>query len=77
MAEAESVRGQAKDCPTMRKIGQEIKDRWPEARVAMAHRTGRLEIGEPSVVVSASAPHRARPPGPRGTGPGGSTDRDG
>lgn len=43
----------------MRKIAGEIGDKWPEARVAMAHRTGRLEIGEPSVVVSASAPHRA------------------
>ena len=43
----------------MRHIADEIGDRWPEARVAMAHRTGRLEIGEPSVVVSASAPHRA------------------
>jgi molybdopterin synthase catalytic subunit len=44
--------------PQMRKIGEEIKERWPGARVAMAHRTGHLEIGEASVVVSASAPHR-------------------
>ncbi len=29
--------------PQMRHIGQEIKDRWPGARVAMAHRTGKLE----------------------------------
>jgi molybdopterin synthase catalytic subunit len=43
----------------MRKIAGEIEERWPEARVAMAHRTGRLEIGEPSVVVSVSSPHRA------------------
>jgi MoaE-MoaD fusion protein len=43
----------------MRKIADEIGERWPEARVAMAHRTGRLEIGEPSVVVSVSTPHRA------------------
>jgi molybdopterin converting factor subunit 1 len=43
----------------MRKIADEIAERWPEARVAMAHRTGRLEIGEPSVVVSVSCPHRA------------------
>ena len=32
--------------PQMRHIGQEIKDRWPGARVAMAHRTGKLEVGE-------------------------------
>ena len=43
----------------MRKIADEIAERWPEARVAMAHRTGRLEIGEASVVVSVSCPHRA------------------
>ncbi|HSS92664.1 MAG TPA: molybdopterin converting factor subunit 1, partial [Candidatus Dormibacteraeota bacterium] len=34
----------------MRKIADEIAERWPEARVAMAHRTGRLEVGEASVV---------------------------
>jgi molybdopterin synthase catalytic subunit len=43
----------------MRKIGDEIAERWPDARVAMAHRTGSLEIGEASVVVSVSCPHRA------------------
>ena len=43
----------------MRKIAGEIAERWPEARVAMAHRTGRLEIGEASVVVSVSSPHRS------------------
>ncbi|HEV2035760.1 MAG TPA: molybdopterin converting factor subunit 1 [Candidatus Dormibacteraeota bacterium] len=43
----------------MRDIASEIEERWPEARVAMAHRTGRLEVGEPSVVVSVSSPHRA------------------
>ncbi len=44
--------------PQMRKIGEEIKERWPEARVAMAHRTGVLKIGEVSVVVAVSCPHR-------------------
>ncbi|HZU15424.1 MAG TPA: molybdopterin converting factor subunit 1 [Candidatus Dormibacteraeota bacterium] len=43
----------------MRLIADEIGRRWPEARVAMVHRTGRLEIGEASVVVSVSCPHRA------------------
>jgi molybdopterin synthase catalytic subunit len=42
----------------MRAIAAEIAERWPEARVAMAHRTGVLEIGEASVVVSVSCPHR-------------------
>ncbi|HYM67646.1 MAG TPA: molybdopterin converting factor subunit 1 [Patescibacteria group bacterium] len=43
----------------MKRISAEIAERWPEARVGFAHRTGRLEIGEPSVVVSVSCPHRA------------------
>jgi MoaE-MoaD fusion protein len=42
----------------MRAIAAEIAERWPDARVAMAHRTGVLEIGEASVVVSVSSPHR-------------------
>jgi molybdopterin converting factor subunit 1 len=42
----------------MRAVAAEIAERWPEARVAMAHRTGVLEIGEASVVVSVSCPHR-------------------
>ena len=43
----------------MRAIATEIGEKWPEARVAFAHRTGTLEIGEASVVVSVSSPHRA------------------
>lgn len=42
----------------MRGIADEIALRWPQARVAMAHRTGRMEIGEASVVISVSCPHR-------------------
>ena len=43
----------------MASIAAEVVERWPDARVAMAHRTGRLEIGEASVIVSVSSPHRA------------------
>ena len=43
----------------MRAIAAEIGEKWPEARAAFAHRTGPLEIGEASVVVSVSSPHRA------------------
>ena len=43
----------------MRRIADEIAEQWPEARVAMAHRTGSLEVGEASVVVCVSCPHRA------------------
>jgi molybdopterin synthase catalytic subunit len=43
----------------MHAIVDEIAERWPDARVAMAHRTGSLAIGEASVIVSVSCPHRA------------------
>src|SRR5262245_39169735 len=40
-------------------IGEEILERWPVLKVAILHRTGRLEVGEISVLVCCSAPHRA------------------
>jgi len=40
------------------RIAGEMRQRWEISRVAMAHRTGRLEIGEASVVIVVSAPHR-------------------
>ncbi len=43
----------------MEKIADEAAAQWPGARVAMAHRTGRLAIGEIAVVIAAAAPHRA------------------
>ena len=43
----------------MQKIADEAGKRWPGARVAIAHRTGHLEIGEAAVVIAAAAPHRA------------------
>jgi molybdopterin synthase catalytic subunit len=43
----------------MEKIADEAAAQWPGARVAMAHRTGHLEIGEIAVVIAAVAPHRA------------------
>jgi molybdopterin converting factor subunit 1 len=43
----------------MDRIADEAAGRWPGARVAIAHRTGHLEIGDVAVVVAAAAPHRA------------------
>lgn len=40
-------------------IGAEVKERWNDVRIAIAHRIGRLKIGEASVIIAASAPHRA------------------
>jgi molybdopterin synthase catalytic subunit len=45
--------------PQMRRIGEEALRRTGATAVALWHRTGTLEVGEASVVVSASAPHRA------------------
>jgi molybdopterin synthase catalytic subunit len=43
----------------MQKIADEAAERWPGAKVAIAHRAGHLEIGELAVVIAAAAPHRA------------------
>ena len=42
----------------MRAIAEEAMDRWPITDVAIQHRTGRLEIGETSLLVAVSSPHR-------------------
>jgi molybdopterin synthase catalytic subunit len=39
-------------------IAREAAERWPAARLAIHHRTGRLAIGETSVVIAAASPHR-------------------
>jgi molybdopterin synthase catalytic subunit len=43
----------------MREIAAEAHAKFPIDRVAIAHRLGRLEIGETSVFIAVSAPHRA------------------
>jgi molybdopterin synthase catalytic subunit len=43
----------------MRRIVDQARARYGVARVAVVHRTGRLEIGEASVAVAAAAEHRA------------------
>jgi molybdopterin synthase catalytic subunit len=40
-------------------IMREACQRWPGLRIAGAHRTGNLAIGEPSVIISVAAAHRA------------------
>jgi molybdopterin synthase catalytic subunit len=43
------------------KIADEVRVRWPETgRIVLLHRTGRLEVGESSVVVVVGSPHRAQ-----------------
>jgi len=42
----------------MREIGAEIRAKFPIHRLAIVHRLGRLEIGETSVWIAVSSPHR-------------------
>ena len=44
---------------TFERIGSEAAARWPSVALAIHHRTGRLAIGEASVVIAAASPHRA------------------
>jgi molybdopterin synthase catalytic subunit len=43
----------------MREIAAQVHANFSIDRVAIAHRLGRLEIGETSVFIAVSAPHRA------------------
>ena len=42
----------------MQRLGVEAHKQFDIAHIGIVHRTGRLEIGETSVVISVSAPHR-------------------
>ncbi|MBO8170552.1 MAG: molybdopterin converting factor subunit 1 [Bacillaceae bacterium] len=43
---------------TMKQIEQEILEKWPDARVAIHHRIGELDIEEISVIIAVATPHR-------------------
>lgn len=40
-------------------IEADVRTRWPVGDVAMVHRLGRLDVGDVSVAVAVSTPHRA------------------
>jgi molybdopterin synthase catalytic subunit len=42
----------------MQRLGREAHERFAISYIGIIHRTGRLEIGETSVVISVGAPHR-------------------
>ena len=44
--------------PKMREIAEEIRRKWEVDDIAMVHRIGHLVIGEASVAIAVSAPHR-------------------
>lgn len=46
--------------PRLEGIAAEVRARWPVVgRLVLIHRIGELAVTEPSVIVAASAPHRA------------------
>ena len=58
--EYEAYEGMAEE--TMAALADELRGRYDIAEIAIHHRVGRVEIGEPSVVIAVSAAHRgARP----------------
>ena len=42
----------------LREVGDEVRARWPVTGIGVLHRTGRLAIGETSMLVAVSAAHR-------------------
>jgi molybdopterin synthase catalytic subunit/molybdopterin converting factor small subunit len=45
----------------MREIAAAVRARWPDMkRIVLIHRIGRLEIGESSVMIAVSSPHRGQ-----------------
>ena len=55
--EYEAYEGMAEQ--VMAELGARLAERHELCQVAIHHRTGRVEIGETSVVIAVSAPHRA------------------
>ena len=55
--EYEAYEGMAEE--TMAELARELSERHGLTAVAIHHRVGRVKIGEPSVAIAVSAPHRA------------------
>lgn len=55
--EYEAYEGMAEEM--MAKLAESLGERYELLGVAIHHRVGRVELGEPSVVIAVSAPHRA------------------
>jgi len=42
----------------MRKIAEQMAERWPTHRISIHHRVGSLQIGDIAVIIAVSTPHR-------------------
>ena len=51
-AYAEMAEGQLRD------LARRCRERWPVKKLALLHRVGRVAVGEASVLVAVSTPHR-------------------
>src|SRR2546430_2575599 len=43
----------------MRELAKRAREKWPIVKLSIVHRVGRVALGEPSVVIAVSTPHRA------------------
>ncbi|WP_347550767.1 molybdenum cofactor biosynthesis protein MoaE [Pseudalkalibacillus hwajinpoensis] len=43
----------------LRRIGEEINEKWPGVRTSIVHRVGKLQISDIAVVIAVASPHRA------------------
>lgn len=44
----------------MKNLATEARTRWPILKLALLHRAGRVALGEASVIIAVSTPHRAQ-----------------
>lgn len=42
----------------LKTIGDEIQRKWPDTKIAITHRIGRLDISDIAVCIAVSSPHR-------------------
>jgi molybdopterin synthase catalytic subunit len=42
----------------LRELARRAREQWPIIKLVLLHRTGRVAIGEPSVIIAVSTPHR-------------------
>jgi len=43
----------------LNRILDEANDTWPDTRLAVHHRVGRIDLSEASIIIAAASPHRA------------------
>jgi molybdopterin synthase catalytic subunit len=44
----------------LRELVTKARAQWPICKVAVMHRTGRVPVGQPSVIIAVSSPHRSQ-----------------